>query len=201
MASCGGPNRSSEIVAAGYSLNALASEAVAAMVNNQGQPGQPFAFAPSAAQLQLAQQQNNTSTSGINPNYKLPTGDILLKKASDFSAGAGDVLSLGTTYLARKYIFHSDSVVDKGSGAYMAGAVTGAAIGVALGKEMGPQGKIFGTRFGGNQPLLNSGDTLRVGWSYIRSSGQYVFRIGGTAVGLIKENPHINLWPPSWWLK
>lgn len=161
-----------------------------------------------AKQANVAQQQNATqppnnqqSTSGINPNYKLPTGDILLKKASDFSAGAGDVLSLGTTYLARKYIFHSDSVVDKGSGAYMAGAVTGAAIGVALGKEMGPQGKIFGTRFGGNQPLLNSGDTLRVGWSYIRSSGQYVFRIGGTAVGLIKDNPHINLWPPSWWLK
>jgi len=162
-----------------------------------------------------AQQQNSinqqptaqTQPSGINPNFSFDNivCNVLPrvgKPLGDFSAGAGDVLSVGTTYLARKYIFDSDSVVDKGSGLYLTGAVTGAAIGVALGSsEMGPQGKIFGTRLGGNEPILNSGDTLRIGWSYIRSTGEYVFRIGGTAIGLIKDNPHINLWPPSWWFK
>ena len=69
-------------------------------------------------------------------------------------------------------------------------------IGVAL---SGPRGPLFGTRYGGNNPIFNSNETLRVGWSYIRSTGEYVFRIGGTAVGAIKSNPHINLWPPSWW--
>lgn len=160
------------------------------------------------AQSQNQQKQQSATTQpvtmapgGLNPNYRLPRVDTVLKTASDFSAGAGDVLSLGTTYLARKYIFHSDSVVSKTSGAYITGALTGAAIGIAIGTEMGPRGKIFGTRFGGNQPLLNSNDRLRIGWSYIRSSGQYVFRVGGSAVGAIKANPHINLWPPSWWLK
>jgi hypothetical protein len=60
----------------------------------------------------------------------------VLKNASDFFAGAGDTLSLGTTALARKYIFHSDSVVDKSSVAYFGGMVTGAAVGAALGNEI-----------------------------------------------------------------
>jgi hypothetical protein len=62
-------------------------------------------------------------------------------------------------------------------------------------------GKLFGTRMDGNKPLLNSNDSLRIGWSYIKSTKEYVFRIGGGWVGEIKSNPHINLWPPSWWLK
>ena len=61
--------------------------------------------------------------------------------------------------------------------------------GAAIAPELGPQGRVFGTRYGGNKPLRNSNDTLRVGWSYIRSSGEYVFRIGGAAVALIKDNP------------
>jgi hypothetical protein len=63
------------------------------------------------------------------------------------------------------------------------------------------KGALFGTRIRGNRPLLNSNDNLRVGWSYIRSTNEYVFRIGGKIVQKIKANPHINLWPPSWWLK
>ncbi|MGA8530857.1 MAG: hypothetical protein WB622_14170 [Acidobacteriaceae bacterium] len=62
-------------------------------------------------------------------------------------------------------------------------------------------GQLFGTRFGGNTPLFNSGENLRIGWSYIQSTGQYVFRIGGAWVAAIKSNPHINLWPPSWWFR
>ena len=63
------------------------------------------------------------------------------------------------------------------------------------------EGLIFGTRAGGNTPLLNSSNALRIGWSYIRSTGEYTFRIGGDLVESIKANPHINLWPPSWWFR
>jgi len=61
------------------------------------------------------------------------------------------------------------------------------------------EGNLFGTRFAGNMPLLNSSNVLRVGWSYV-GNGQYVFRIGGSLLGTFLQNPHINLWPPSWWL-
>lgn len=64
---------------------------------------------------------------------------------------------------------------------------------------LGPAGRLFGTRLGGNVPLFNSNDFLRVGWSYIGQTGEYVFRIGGQALEPFLENPHINLWPPSWW--
>lgn len=60
-------------------------------------------------------------------------------------------------------------------------------------------GQLFGTRFAGNEPLLNSNDYLRVGWSYIKGTGEYVFRIGGKWVPRWINNGHINLWPPSWW--
>ena len=65
-------------------------------------------------------------------------------------------------------------------------------------------GDFFGTRYGGNTPLLNSSDEFRIGWSYISSSGIYVFRMAGSLVQDYMEsqgiqNPHINLWPPSWW--
>jgi RHS repeat-associated protein len=150
------------------------------------------------AQYQLSQkaQQQNTnqsnpqtrnnqqSTSGINPNYKLPTGDILLKKASDFSAGAGDVLSLGTTYLARKYIFHSDSVVDKKSGAYFAGAATGTAIGAAIGATGGAlaEGKT-GALFGRGGGFFNRG-IVRFGWYWSKTEDAIGLRIGPARTGI-----------------
>ena len=61
------------------------------------------------------------------------------------------------------------------------------------------EGNLFGTRLGGNNPLFNSKDSFRVGWSYIQKSNEYVFRIGGDILKGVKANPHINLWPPSWW--
>jgi hypothetical protein len=60
------------------------------------------------------------------------------------------------------------------------------------------EGALFGTRLGGNTPLFNSNNFLRLGWSYIGATGEYVFRVGGDALDFM-ENPHINLWPPSWW--
>jgi RHS repeat-associated protein len=60
------------------------------------------------------------------------------------------------------------------------------------------EGALFGTRFGGNTPLFNSSDFLRVGWSY-QGAEDYVFRIGGDLLENFMDNPHINLWPPSWW--
>ena len=61
------------------------------------------------------------------------------------------------------------------------------------------EGVFFGTRAGGNTPLFNSNDYFRVGWSYIRASDEYVFRIGGDLVPDFINDGHINLWPPSWW--
>jgi len=113
-----------------------------------------------------------------------------LKKASDFSAGAGDVLSFGTTYLARKYIFDSDKVVDKDSGAYITGAVTGAAISTAIGATGGAvaNGK-NGALFGRGGGFFNRGP-VRFGWSWEGSAkaGRDVIRLGiGAARGT------------SWW--
>lgn len=71
------------------------------------------------------------------------------------------------------------------------GAVLFGASDVALVQD----GRLFGTRFLGNRPLLNANNYLRVGWSYVRATGEYVFRVGGELV----DNGHINLWPPSWW--
>jgi len=114
----------------------------------------------------------------LSPRVSLT--DLLLKKASDFSAGAGDVLSFGTTYLARKYIFDSDKVVDKGSGAYITGAVTGAALGAALGKA--------GVSPGG---FLNSNRYLRIGFS--RLGGNRVFRIGGQVIEKLFDQKAIDI--------
>jgi hypothetical protein len=61
-----------------------------------------------------------------------------LKKASDFSAGAGDCLTgrclfLGTSFTEKaRQLNGTDSVVDKGSGAYLGGKITGAAVGTGI---------------------------------------------------------------------
>jgi hypothetical protein len=121
---------------------------------------------------------------------------------SNFFAGAGDALTLGVgTRVARKSVSWVAGMgygenVNYRSKAYWGGVATGAAGGIGL---SGPRGPLFGTRFGGNTPLFNSNNYLRIGWSYLRVSGTYSFRIGGVVVGLIKSNPHINLWPPSMW--
>jgi RHS repeat-associated protein len=79
-------------------------------------------------------------------------------------------------------------------------AIIDAGVATAVDISAVESGQLFGTRFAGNNPLFNSNDYFRIGWSYISNSGEYVFRIGGqslTWLGL--NNPHINLWPPSWW--
>ncbi|MGC1617553.1 MAG: hypothetical protein WA765_03590 [Candidatus Acidiferrum sp.] len=83
--------------------------------------------------------------------------------------------------------------------AYTAAGVGTVVAAPVVASALGPYGPVFGTRFMGNEPLLNSADELRIGWSYTRSSGEYVFRIGGDWLKPFMENPHINLWPPSWW--
>lgn len=121
--------------------------------------------------------------------------------AGNFSAGAGDALTLGLTKFARKgtsWIFGHGygENVNYRSGAYWGGAATGTAVGIAL---SGPKGPIFGgpqfKAFGYEGPgLLNRFESLRVGWSWMRGNpGFYRFRIGGDLVG------HINLWPPRLW--
>ena len=127
-------------------------------------------------------------------------------------AGAGDrfttvpFTTFSITVWARSVTPGGDST-NTNSRSYTVGGYLGtgyqAVVGAAVAADVAAmeRGALFGTRLGGNQPLLNSNDTLRVGWSYIRSTGQYVFRIGGSAIGRIKSNPHINLWPPSWWFK
>jgi hypothetical protein len=85
-------------------------------------------------------------------------------------------------------------------GFYLASAGSAAIDAIVTDVSMVEEGQIFGTGFDGNYPLLNSNDTLRIGWSYIRSTGEYIFRIGGDAVPDWINSGHINLWPPSWWL-
>ena len=147
------------------------------------------------------------------------TNNSGMKMASDFSAGAGDTLSTpafmqlpflpnpigsGMTAYARRYIFHSDSVVNTKSTSYSAGKWTARAIqAAAWGKSgaLGPRGRIFGTRLGGNNPWLNRWDALRIGWTFRQSTSSYFFRIGGDIIGAIKSDPHIWLWPASMWFK
>ena len=81
---------------------------------------------------------------------------------------------------------------------FYGGSLTGVLGGVAGDIGEVEAGELFGTRFNGNYPLLNSGDNLRVGWSYASNYGKYVFRIGGAWVSKEINDGHINLWPPSW---
>ena len=53
------------------------------------------------------------------------------------------------------------------------------------------EGQMFGTRFNGNYPLFNTGNSFRIGWQYFSETGQYFFRVNIGGV-------HIYL-SPSWW--
>ena len=152
------------------------------------------------------QSQSASSLSPISQFGTDPLG-VSLWAVGTFSSGAADFLTLNATKRINQWDGGA-SAIGYNSGIYTAGKVAG--VGIVVTGALAPiaadigevqAGRLFGTKFAGNRPLLNSNDTLRIGWSYIRSTGQYVFRIGGTAVGAIKANPHINLWPPSWWLK
>ena len=79
----------------------------------------------------------NNPTSRIDP-FGLAWPDELLKKASDFSAGAGSVLSFGLTDVINNATGAS-SVVDKCSGWHMAGSVAGIALTTAIGGAAGAE--------------------------------------------------------------
>jgi hypothetical protein len=99
-----------------------------------------------------------------------------------FCDSAGDVLRL-----------HGNIESDTAANMAIAGIAYGF---VDIG--MMQSGRVFGTRLGGNAPVFNNNDYLRIGWSFDREYGQYVFRIGGDWLKWFMGNPHINLWPPSW---
>jgi len=149
---------------------------------------------------------NATPGSSPAPQFAVDPVGVILRDVGTFASGAADFMTLNTTKKINEWDGGA-AFIDYNSGTYRAGKITGLGIAVTGAGYVAADiaevqaGRLFGTRLGGNQPLLNSNDTLRIGWSYVRSTGQYVFRIGGTAVGAIKANPHINLWPPSWWFK
>ncbi|MGE0109038.1 MAG: RHS repeat-associated core domain-containing protein [Bdellovibrionales bacterium] len=84
-------------------------------------------------------------------------------------------------------------------GYYMAAAGAGlVTCGVAADITAVRSGILFGTRYAGNRPILNSASSLRVGWSKL--GDEYTFRIGGKLIEKIKpQDPHITLWPPKYW--
>jgi RHS repeat-associated protein len=161
----------------------------AAPVTPTSTPAPTPAPAPQQPGQTPTQPQPTPAASGANPYFSF-SNVFNLKTASDFSAGAGDVLSFGTTYLARKYIFDSDKVVNKGSGAYITGAVTGAVISTAIAATGGAvaNGK-NGALFGRGGGFFNRGP-VRFGWSWkgTAQAGKDVIRLGiGAARGT------------SWW--
>jgi RHS repeat-associated protein len=117
--------------------------------------------------------------------YGFDDNNVILKKASDFSAGAGDVLSFGLTFVIRKYVYcHCDDVVDKGSGAYITGAVTGTAISTAIGATGGAlaEGK-NGALFGRGGGFFNRG-LVRFGWYWSKTEDAIGLRIGPARTGI-----------------
>ncbi len=82
---------------------------------------------------------------------------------------------------------------------YGGSVLGGAGEAVAADLAAGPEGSLlFGTRFQRATPLLNSGDSLRIGYSQV-GQDEFVFRIGGNWIPKWINGGHINLWPPSWW--
>jgi RHS repeat-associated protein len=146
---------------------------------------------------------NPLNLSGSVAQSGLSMGDAawgLLTWDLDRVAAAYDYGPLGQTQNMSGLAYAAPRICLVGAAVADAGAL-GIMAGPPLGEALGPNGPIFGTRYGGNNPWFNANDYLRIGWSYIKSTGEYTFRIGGKLVELIKSNPHINLWPPSWWFK
>lgn len=89
---------------------------------------------------------------------------------------------MATTYLLRKYVFHSDSVVNKCSAAYIGGVLTGTAIDAAIGGTVGAvaDGK-YGSWFGRGGPVnggfFNRG-LVRFGWYWTGAEDAIGLRIG-----------------------
>jgi len=136
--------------------------------------------------------------------------DSLLKKASDFSAGAGDCLTgrcipFVHTSLTEKArgLNGADSVVDKKSLSYTGGEITGGAVGSALlsagGATVaaiadGKNGALFGR---GVSTVFNS-SKVRFGWGWEGSAtaGRDVIRLGIGAARGTSWWSHIVFWVP-----
>jgi hypothetical protein len=134
----------------------------------------------------------------------------VLKKVSDFSAGAGDALtgrmipgvhtSL-TEYIRKK--MGSDSVVSKDSLTYKAGDITGGTVGWTLvGAASATTAAVangkYGTLFGrGTETLFNS-SKIRFGWGWEGSAtaGRDVIRLGIGAARGTSWWSHIPFWYP-----
>jgi len=120
---------------------------------------------------------------------------VALKKASDFSAGFGDIFTFGGTYVIRKYVYcHCDDVVDKHSGAYITVGVAAVGVQTAMGATGGAvaEGK-YGTLFGRGGRVaggfFNRG-LVRFGWYWDGVKDAIGLRIG-PAGGF-----HIPFWYP-----
>jgi RHS repeat-associated protein len=156
---------------------------------------------PNPAQQQNAQK-TQQSTSGINPNY---TFDHLLKKASDFSAGAGDALTgrmfPGVHISLTEYIrmqMDTDSVVSKNSSSYKIGNYTGGTVGwtlvgAAFSTGAAAIGGKYGSYFGRGGPVsggfFNRG-FVRFGWYWDGAKDAIGLRIG------IAGSFHLPFWHP-----
>jgi len=180
---------------------------------------------PSDSQVQAnetSDQQNQAqqpSTSGINPNFKLPSFSLAnvcnssvcaktLATVSNFAAGAGDCLTgrcipfvhTSLTEWARGSA--ADSVVNKNSGAYLGGRISGGVVGSALVSAVGAtaaavadgkNGALFGR---GLNTAFNSSDKVRFGWGWKgpAKGGVNIIRLGiGPARGTSWWN-HIIFW-------
>jgi RHS repeat-associated protein len=127
--------------------------------------------------------------------YGFDDNNVMLKKASDFSAGFGDIFTFGGTYVIRKYVYcHCDDVVDKHSGAYITGGVTAVGFQTAMGATGGAvaEGK-YGTLFGrGGRAaggFFNRG-LVRFGWYWDGVKDAIGLRIGPAGTF------HIPFWYP-----
>jgi len=189
-------------------MEALAAEQAAA----QQTPQTPAQAAALQAQNQAQQNQQPTtsrSTNAVDTNQVInrlkadPTGNgsglcssstcmSVLKKASDFSAGAGDFLSFGLTEKARQHL-GSDNVVDKQSGAYTAGLVTGIGITAAggalsIGKvTAGLETKIAIHGAQHAFPLIGEVPHLQIMW--------WIAGVGGQMMGSPIRIPLAPWWP------
>ena len=107
--------------------------------------------------------------------------------AGDFSAGAGDVLSLSGTYWYRRWR-GMDSLVNKTGVGYLSGTAAGTAIGMTLASYFGgPNGVL-------SRSVLNHNPYARLGWSMFRGQRTFRFVVGSAAAAV---HAHLDLYPKA----
>jgi RHS repeat-associated protein len=149
--------------------------------------GRLFASEPAVRAKQLhgrypQQTRSRTSVVGVNVN----TGAAI--HYPDGYTYCGDFVCDASGH-------HAGVANDEVTGIHDSSGMIFAGAGIAWDLGAVEGGRLFGTTLDGNTPLLNNNNWLRFGWSHIRSTGGYRFRI----TGKLLNRTHINLWPPSWW--